>query len=179
MKKFVKKLVLMKNFHQLRKNYFGENRKKKLICVGVNFFRKFVPIWHLYGRKPGGLVVTWAKIQNMIFSKLLLGLFCLLLTAFIIICCCRLNHRKKKIENGKRRSRSKKEREKVTSDELVTSNIYETGLEATNPIFGLPPKDDKGAAGNRKNFIWLPRCRNRFLIQQIPKYHFGFPEIHS
>ena len=87
------------------------------------------------------------------FSKLILGLFCLLLTAFIIICCCRLNHRKKKIENGKRRSRSKKEREKVTSDELVTSNIYETGLEATNPIFGLPPKDDKGAAGNRKNFI--------------------------
>ena len=38
----------------------------------------------------------------------------------------------------------------MTSDELVTSNIYETGLEATNPIFGLPPKDDKGAAGNQK-----------------------------
>merc|ERR1711868_87055 len=81
--------------------------------------------------------------DNWDYTILGAGLFCLLLTAFIIICCCRLNHRKKKIENGKRRSRSKKEREKVTSDELVTSNIYETGLEATNPIFGLPPKDDK------------------------------------
>jgi hypothetical protein len=74
-----------------------------------------------------------------------------LIAVFVVICCCRWNHRRQKIQNGKRRSLSKKRKSQIVRDEMVKpeSSLYEP---ARDPIFRIPSIDDKGIR-NKYNFI--------------------------